>query len=679
MSEWENWAWWIRDERERDRIRAIKNRRAQREALEKSYQEWLKAKQARGRVGIEPPPVYRPPLEKEGPGPLFEGVMDNPIASPFSTGERVLDDELLDHVEARVSRLSRSTPRKRAAAGDFLRVGTLSLTPFWGTLAERRAEPWREDLLRAWIERGDPSALRWAVRDATPGLKSYGGTSPTDDLELALDQFLGRLDERQWSEIVRRNPRRKKGSRRSDALSQVQWLLDQNGAELVRSKKHLIYKIKGKTIGFPKSASDPRSWKNALTALKRLLRELAAEGHDVVMLNPPRGDERIRELERIDRSPEEQREYLQLLHRRGEMSRLEDHVIPQTLTPAERYFYERAGYDWAVFEERRLGAEVARIEARVKNAKMLACAEALGDAHKIELRVTPGGGPQWRARLVDSNGRVATSRNVSPDKAEDRRLLRAELLLIWYAPHDLHAFVMQGRCNSPWEKTSFNPPRGDERIRELERSQQRSPEEQHELEGLLLRAGETARLEEAVFARLGGLNEAARHMYEWAGWSHPTGAGAVEQIEHRARNAIDLAWAEREASERGWTFGIEYDWELSHMENYEDFYYVVSLYSGLPIETADHLAAITVAGGEDGIEPNYERVVEAELAWDWLSELWGDGEIPSDQPTLSEHAFAQRRVRKNPCPVCITQGAAALAGAVGAGALIRRRKKRKSR
>jgi len=692
MSEWEDWAWWISSERERARIRAIKDRRARREELEKSYQSWLDAKQKRDRVGIEPPPIYDP-REDEGPGPLFEGVMSNPIASPFTSGERVLDDELLDHVEARIRRLSRSTPQARAAAGDFLRVDTISLTPFWGTLAERRAEPWRKELLRAWLEQGDPSALRWAVRDATPGLMSYGSTAPTDDLELALDQFLGRLNERQWSVIVRRNPKkkRKKGKKKgrsSDALSQVKWLLEQNDAKLVRSKKHLIYKIKGKTIGFPKTASDPRSWKNALTSLKRLLRELAAEGHDVVMLNPPRGDERIRELERIERSPEEQEEYIRLLELHGELGRLEEHVIPQTLTPAERYFYERSGYGWSAFDERRRG-EMARIEARIQNAKMLACAEALGDAHGIKFEVVEVMSEDLVDCALTRDGQIVLERDAPTSQAQEPRLLRADMLLRYYAPHELHAFVMQGRCGSPWDKIGiesirqailrrrigFNPPRGDQRIRELERKQ-RTPEEQEEYIRLLELHG---KLEETVLARF-NLNEAERYMYEWAGWSHPAGADAIEQIEHRVRNAVDLAWAEREAEERGWVFGVEYDWSLSHMENYEDFYYVVSLYEGEPIQTANHLATVTAIGGENGLEPNYERVIEADLAWEWLSTLWADGEIASDQLTLSDHAFAQRRVRSNPCPVCVTTAVATAAGAAGAAALAGGAlKKRKSR
>lgn len=61
---------------------------------------------------------------------------------------------------------------------------------------------------------------------------------------------------------------------RKDPRTELRELLEACGAELIRSKRHNVFKLpSGRRFTVPKTASDTRSLKNSLARLKRLLRQ----------------------------------------------------------------------------------------------------------------------------------------------------------------------------------------------------------------------------------------------------------------------------------------------------------------------------------------------------------------------------------------------------------------------
>lgn len=120
-------------------------------------------------------------------------------------------------------------------------------------------------------------------------------------------------------------------------------------------------------------------------------------------------------------------------------------------------------------------------------------------------------------------------------------------------------------------------------------------------------------------------NTAEHFFWQWAGWSHPTGASETGKRKARAECARALAKAEREASERGYRFGWQQDYITD--EDFRDTDAPYYLWAGYCRDSENRIVA-SLGGVDFGPPPGdpwdgntYRRVVEAELAYETLAEV----------------------------------------------------------
>ena len=118
---------------------------------------------------------------------------------------------------------------------------------------------------------------------------------------------------------------------------------------------------------------------------------------------------------------------------------------------------------------------------------------------------------------------------------------------------------------------------------------------------------------------------AVEFFYDNAGYSYDPATETVE--DGRLRGARQLAMAERFAQVMGAEYVWEDDWSLghSHAEEFPDAYdnepdtcEWVALYAHIPAGF-ENMALVASLSCIDDATPEYRRVIEAELALEWLA------------------------------------------------------------